>query len=222
MSSWDRDLDDWLRSFFSGSGRIGLPTLGRGGGSWFGGDMPRQFEEMQRAMERELAEQFKGIETIAPKELVREYQTPEGAKVREVGPLVYGYSMTIGQDGKPKVREFGNIRSSSRLGEPSSSGTAPLISGEREPLADVTTTDKEVKVILEMPGVSKENIKINASDNSVEVKSEDPQRKYHRVVEIPAEADVQTVKSTYKNGVLEIVFRKKEQTKPKGKEVKVE
>lgn len=73
-----------------------------------------------------------------------------------------------------------------------------------------------------MPGVSKENIKINAADNSVEVKSEDPQRKYHRVVEIPAEADVQTIKSTFKNGVLEIIFRKKEQTKPKGKEVKVE
>jgi HSP20 family protein len=222
LSSWDRNLDDWLRGFFSGSGRIGSPTLGRGGGGWFGGDMPRQFEEMRRELERELAEQFKGIETTAPKDLLREYQTPEGAKVREVGPLVYGYSMTIGQDGKPKVREFGNIRPFSRLGETNSSWTAPLISAEREPLADVTTTDKEVKVILEMPGVSKENIKINASDNSVEVKSEDPQRKYHRVVEIPAEADVQTVKSTYKNGVLEIVFRKKEQTKPKGKEVKVE
>ena len=89
MSSWDRDLDDRLRGFFSGSGRIGLPTLGRGGGGWFGGDMPRQFEEMRREMERELAEQFKGIETTAPKDLVREYQTPEGAKVREVGPLVY-------------------------------------------------------------------------------------------------------------------------------------
>ena len=196
--------------------------MGRGGGGWFGGDMPRQFEEMRREMERELAEQFKGIETTAPTDLVREYQIPQGAKVREVGPLVYAYSMTIGQDSKPKVREFGNIRPSSRLGEPNSSWAAPLISGEREPLADVTTTDKEIKVILEMPGVSKENIKINASDNSVEVKSEDPQRKYHRVVEIPAEADVQTVKSTYKNGVLEIVFRKKERTKPKGKEVKLE
>jgi HSP20 family molecular chaperone IbpA len=30
------------------------------------------------------------------------------------------------------------------------------------------------------------------------------------------------VKSTHKNGVLEIVFMKKEQTKLKGKEVKVE
>jgi HSP20 family protein len=48
------------------------------------------------------------------------------------------------------------------------------------------------------------------------------QRKYHRVIEIPPEADIETVKSTYKNGILEIVFKKKEQTKPKGKEVKVE
>jgi HSP20 family protein len=74
-----------------------------------------------------------------------------------------------------------------------------------------------------MPGVgSKENIKINAYDSSVEVKSDDPQRKYHRVIEIPQEADTETGKFTYKNGVLEIVFKKKEQTKPKGKEVKVE
>ena len=48
---------------------------------------------------------------ILPKELVREYQTPEGEKVREVGPIVYGYSMTIGPDGKPHVREFGNVKS---------------------------------------------------------------------------------------------------------------
>jgi hypothetical protein len=25
--------------------------------------------------------------------------------------IVYGYSMTIGPDGKPKVREFGNVKS---------------------------------------------------------------------------------------------------------------
>jgi HSP20 family protein len=221
MSSWDRDLDEWIRGIFSG--RIGLPTLGRGGaGGLFGGDMPRQFDEMRQQMERILEDQFKRIESTAPKNLVKEYQTPEGAKIREVGPIVYGYSMTIGPDGKPKIREFGNIRPSARFGAPNYTASAPLISGEREPLADITTTDKEVKVILEMPGVNKENIKINASDNSVEVKSEDPQRKYHRVIEVPPEAEIKTVRSTYNNGILEIVFKKKEQTKPQGKEIKVE
>jgi len=221
MSSWDRDLDDWIRGFFSG--RIGLPTLGRGGaGGLFGGDMSRQFDEMRQQMERMLEDQFKGIQSTAPKNLVKEYQTPEGAKVREVGPIVYGYSMTIGPDGKPKIREFGNIKHSARFGAPTSTASAPLISGEREPLADITTTDKEVKVILEMPGVSKDKIKINAYDNSVEIKSDDPQRKYHEVIDLPPEADIETAKSSYRNGILEITFKKKEQTKPKGKQINIE
>ena len=42
-----------------------------------------------------------------------------------------------------KVREFGNIKPSSGLGSVTISAGRPLISGEREPLADVTTTDKK-------------------------------------------------------------------------------
>jgi HSP20 family protein len=170
-------------------------------------------------------EQFKDIESKAPKELIREYQTPEGGKVKEFGPFVYGYSMTIGPDGKPKVREFGNVKSPLHGGDVGSGGgsfTRPMISSEREPLADVTTTEKEVKVVVEMPGVSKEHIRINAYDNSVEITSDDPKRKYHQVIDLPTEADIQTAKSSYKNGILEIVFNKKEQTKPKGKQINVE
>ena len=89
-------------------------------------------------------------------------------------------------------------------------------------MADVTTTEKEVKVVVEMPGVSKEHIRINAYDNSVEITSDDPKRKYHQVIDLPTEADIQTAKSSYKNGILEIVFNKKEQTKPKGKQINVE
>jgi HSP20 family protein len=97
-----------------------------------------------------------------------------------------------------------------------------LISSEREPLADVTTSNTEVKVIVEMPGVSKDKIRINAYDNSVEIKSDDPQRNYHEVIDLPPEADIETARSTYKNGLLEITFNKKKETKPKGKELKVE
>ena len=49
--------------------------------------------------------------STVPKELVREYQTSEGSKIREAGSIVYGYSMTIGPGGKPKVREFGKVKS---------------------------------------------------------------------------------------------------------------
>jgi HSP20 family protein len=67
---------------------------------------------------------------------------------------------------------------------------------------DVTTTDKEVKVVAEMPGISKDKIIVNAYDNRVEVKSEDPRRKYHRTFEIPPETDIETAKSAYNNGIL--------------------
>ena len=215
-SSEDRDIEpfDWFNRFFGGSRKSG-----RGGGFFGFPDIFRGFDEMRTEMEREFEQQFKDIESKAPKDLVKEYETSTGGKVREYGPFVYGYSMTIGPDGRPKVREFGNVKSPF-----SSRGffTRPLISSEREPLADVTTNDKEVKVVVEMPGVSKENIKVNVYDNSLEVTTTGTERKYHEVIEIPPETDIETVTSTYKNGILEITFKKKEQTKPKGKQIKIE
>ncbi len=119
-------------------------------------------------------------------------------------------------------REFGNVKSPLRGDGGAGFFRTPMISSEREPLADVTSTDKEVKVAVEMPGVSKQNIKINAYNNSVEVTSTDPDRKYHQVIEIPPETNIETAKSVYNNGILEITFKKKEQTKPEGKQINIE
>ena len=68
----------------------------------------------------------------------------------------------------------------------------PQITTERESLAEVNVYDKEVKVVLEMPGVSKEHIKIQAYSNSVEVSSDHPQRKY-QVIDIPQVVDIKTI-----------------------------
>ena len=73
-----------------------------------------------------------------------------------------------------------------------------------------------------MPGVKKENIKVNAYDSSVEIRYRQSKRRYHEVINLPLEADIETASSKYNNGILEVVFNKKEQSKPKGKEVKVE
>ena len=67
------------------------------------------------------------------------------------------------------------------------------LSHQRETLADVTTTDKEVKVVVEMSGVSKENIVVNVFSNSVEITTTNIERKYHQVVDIPPETDIETV-----------------------------
>jgi HSP20 family protein len=219
MSFWGIEPEDWFRRFFGG--REGNP---RTEGGWRR-DVFREFEDMRREMERMFEEEFRDIQSTAPKELVREYEKPEGGKVKEIGPLVYGYSMTIGPDGKPKVREFGNVRSAGGLGGGVSSpgATRALLRSEREPLADVVTSDKEVKVVVEMPGIDKKDIKVNIYDNSVEIFTTDTsQRKYRRVVELPEETDLETARSTYRNGILEITFSKRESPKAKGRQINIE
>jgi HSP20 family protein len=155
------------------------------------------------------------------KGLVKEYQAPDGSKIRQVGPIVYGYSMTIGPDGKPKIQEFGNVKPSER-GFEMGGRTRPRLSDEREPLVDINTTTDQVTVVLEMPGVKKEDIKINVTEDSVEVKSIDAKRKYHKNIDLPKNIDIEGVKSQFNNGILEITFNKTKETKPKGKEIKID
>ncbi len=220
--SFPSDIDpyNFFRNLFGGRGGGRGRREGRGFGSgWNFDDMFREFDEMRKEAERSFSEQVKNIENKVPKELIKEYETPEGGKVRQVGPIVYGYSMTIGPDGKPKVREFGNIKSP--VGE-MGSFEQPSLSAEREPLIDISSTDNEVKIVAEMPGISKEKIKVNAYDNYVEIKSDDPNRKYHKQIEVPEDIDIESARSNYNNGVLEISFKKKVQQKPQGRQINVE
>ncbi|MDF0682332.1 MAG: hypothetical protein P0116_15355 [Candidatus Nitrosocosmicus sp.] len=101
MSSRDFNPFDWYRNFF---GRHANKNRGGFFDDYFAG-----FEEMQEEMER-IFKVFNNIQSNAPKELVREYQGPDGTKVREVGPIVYGYSMTIEPSGKPHINQFGNVK----------------------------------------------------------------------------------------------------------------
>src|SRR6185503_4210987 len=149
---------DWFNRFFNLGGR-------RGGRSLFDTtDLFGDFDDMHREMNR-MFNVFNDISKTTPKELIREYETQDGGKVREVGPIVYGYSMTIGPDGKPKIRQFGNVKSPiGGMG----SFEQPSISAEREPLIDISFTDNEVKIVAEMPGISKDKINVNVYDKYVE------------------------------------------------------
>lgn len=224
MSNKDIIPNDWFNRFFD------LPFGRRGRGLFnrlntsdiFDNELDSIHDEMNR-----MFDVFNNVSNNAPKELVREYETKDGGKVREVGPIVYGYSMTIGPDGKPQVREFGNVKSLKNISNIQSVGSQlekpSPISAEREPLVDVTSTDNEVKVILEMPGIKKTDIKIKAYDSKVEVTTaKDASRKYHKTIDLPEQADIETARSVYNNGVLEITFDHKKVNKPAGKEIKIE
>jgi HSP20 family protein len=187
-------------------------------GNWFFGDIEDMMREMEEMMEREFS-QFK---TRIPNDLKRERKLPDGSTIPEWGPFVYGYSMTIGPDGKPKIREFGNIKPSS---DPETCGiNQPCldVKEEREPLVDIVDTDGEIKVIVELPGVEKEDIKLSGTENKLTISVEAPERKYFKEIKVPAKIDPKKAKTSYKNGVLEVTLAKIEEKKPSGEQIKVE
>jgi HSP20 family protein len=203
---WDYDIEpyDWFKRFES---------------RCFGDEFFTDFEEMQE----EIEDAFMDINDQGPKELMGDYETLKDVVVREFSSFVYGYSMTIEYDDKPRIRKIRNEGGgNSRKRQGVSKYNKQHITSERESLAEVNIYDKEVKVVLEMPGASKDHIKIRAYENSVEILNDHPQR--YQVISIPQVADIKTIRSTYKNGILEIVFKKKEKLKPNNKrrEIKIE
>jgi HSP20 family protein len=121
--------------------------------------------------------------------------------------FIHGFSLNIGSDGKPKFQEFGNRPIKSSKGE-------PVISDEREPLTDVIEGDEDVAVTVEIPGVEKDDIDLNITQKKLEIKVNNPIRKYHKIVDIPCDVKPKTTKATYKNGVLDIVIKRIEKKKP--------
>ncbi len=67
----------------------------------------------------------------------------------------------------------------------------------------------------------KQKIRIKGYDSYVETKSKDPNRKYHKT-KVPEDIDLESVRSNYNNRILEITFKKKEQQKPKGRQINIE
>ena len=127
-------------------------------------------------------------------------------------PYYYGYTMTIGPDGQPIVKEYGNVRP----------GT-PLESDTREPLVETISDDKSkiIKLVAEMPGVEKSDVKITVENQIVQIIAERDGKKYQTKVPLTKEVDERSAKATYKNGILEVTFNVSEE-RPTGRVVEVE
>ena len=128
------------------------------------------------------------------------------------GPIFYGYTMTTGPDGKPIINEYGNVKPN----------ILP-IAVKREPLIDTFVDEKEktLKVVAEMPGVEKSDVNVVVGDDKViHIDAEHGEKKYHVKVPIKHKIDAESPKATYKNGILELVF-KLEDERSKGKTVNV-
>ena len=144
------------------------------------------------------------------------FEKIHGDLVHTCGPYYYGYQMTVGPNGKPQVKEWGNVRPTSSTG---------LISpdGARESYVDETLNEKEktLQLVTEMPGIEKSDIQVNVIDGIVSISAEHGDRKYSTKIPLKYKVDENSAKAKYTNGILELTFALAEE-KPKGKIVSVE
>ena len=162
---------------------------------FFGSDFP-DINETFKEMEKAIAKEFEELSKRAPEDLQREQTLP---------------------DGKPQVKEFGNFKAETRLGKPHMD-----VKEEREPLTDVIEADDTVKIIVELPGVEKDDIKLSGTDDKLMISVETPQHKYYKELDLPAKVEVKQAKSNYKNGVLDITAPKKKEDETKSEPIKID
>jgi HSP20 family molecular chaperone IbpA len=90
-----------------------------------------------------------------------------------------------------------------------------LVKGQRDYPIEVTRSNDLIRITTQTPFVDdKNNIKVKIyDDNSIEISTDDAHllnnNKYYRIVEVPKDADIETARCTYRNGVMEITFKQK-------------
>jgi HSP20 family protein len=131
-------------------------------------------------------------------------------------------------------RMFGNLLARPSFATP----LAPAWGGWREPLMDLWEDEDNVTIRAEIPGVNKEDIKLNVTEDSLEVKVlrkkeskgetagvqhlERSYEGFYRYVQLPCKVVPEKAEATYNNGILEVKIPKAEKEKKRGVEVKVQ
>lgn len=160
---------------------------------WFGDFLPEDmFRQIEEMMDRMMSEMNEGtlFDSEAFEEMLR---NPEGTS-----PFVFGFSMKVGPDGRPIIQRFGNPPMDE---DPE---TTPSL----EPLVDIVEQDGEIIVVAEVPGVERDEIKVRIKGTSLTIHADNPDRPYHKVIELPSKVLKEDAKSAIRNGVLEVRLKK--------------
>jgi len=132
-----------------------------------------------------------------------------GATPLDSEPMIYGFSMKVDPDGRPRIEHFGDTRVEEET--PSS----------REPLTDVIEEDDKVRIVVELPGVKKEDIHLRATAKALDIDVETGDRRFSKHLDLPCEVKENSAKATYKNGVLQILLQRSLRRRKK-REIKIE
>jgi HSP20 family protein len=105
------------------------------------------------------------------------------------------------------------------------------------PAVDIVETEDELTLRADLPGMNQEDIDVQIENGTLTLKGtrkleqEEKDKGYHRIersygsfmraFSLPETVDAETAKASYKDGVLQIAFARREAAKPKSVKVNV-
>lgn len=164
----------------------------------------------------ELGKLFEGIGNLVDLAAkLRESGLNEGTKEFDLGngrKGVISHGIRIGPMARPgtgkteqfKVETFGNKIHRTEKGL--------VVEDVREPEVDVFEEEEGVVIVGDLPGIEEGDIKCEIQARTLKIETFG-RRKYQKEISISFEPDPETLRKSYKNGVLEIKLRRLQQTK---------
>jgi len=113
---------------------------------------------------------------------------------------IYGFTVKVGlgNDG-PRIEPFGNIRRDVKSGQTE-------VQEVREPMVDVFEEDGYLLVLAELPGIGKDDARIDLKDDVLAISAERGDKKYRKEVLLPRSVTKEKMQVACHNGILEIKF----------------
>jgi len=139
-------------------------------------------------------------------EIIKDFMEDFGESI----PFVYGFSIVHRPGEEPEIREFGNFQEA----EDNPYEEIDFSVEEKKSLIDVFEAEETVHVLGDFSEVRKEDLKLSASAQSLEIKVLEPEE-YSETVELPTRVEPGSAKASYRNGVLEVIFKKELEEAPK-------
>lgn len=89
----------------------------------------------------------------------------------------------------------------------------PSLINERQPLVDIFEEQEHLIILAELPGVDEKDLNIKADEKTLTISANNKTKKYLKKVRLPTPIKKDTVKSTYRNNILQVRLEKLRATK---------
>lgn len=153
------------------------------------------FEEIQKMLEN-LVKDPEFFEQLTKNQDFSKFQTPSDNDF--FPPVIMGWSVQIGPDGKPVIKKVDQTSEKPDKEKP--------FEERREPVIDILNQENEIVLIVETPGIDKNDIKLNTTEKEITIEAG---KKFKKKLALPEKVVPNQAQAKYNNGLLEVRLPKK-------------